>query len=345
MTICYFGIYDGSFGRNRVYIKGLRENGVEVIECNDTSPGFLKYWRLWKTHRTLRGKYDVLVVGYPGHAVVPLAKLISRKPVIADLLGSLSDAEIHSHNPNLMRRLKSSLADRLAIMSADIILLESEAQKQYFEKRYGASKKYRVLYTGADDSVFHCESVKPSADFVVLFRGRLTPESGILHILEAARFLKNNQGIKFRVIGSGPLLSQAKAFIAEKGLANVELISERLSEDALREKMCEASLSLGQFEDNPRLSRTIPHKAFESFAMGIPYLSGDAPAIREIVTDGKTGFLVTLADSSALAEKILSLRDDPKILAEVRQKGRLLFEKSLSPVVLGAGLMKLLPTS
>ncbi|MFA6502906.1 MAG: glycosyltransferase family 4 protein [Candidatus Paceibacterota bacterium] len=341
-TVCYFGIYDPQFGRNRVYQSGLRAQGVTVLECRDTSRGFLKFWRLWRKHGALRGKYDALVVGYPGHLVVPLARLISRKPVIADMLGSLADAEAHSHKTSIVRRVESALIDRLALWCADVVLLESEAQRQYFQKRYGASEKYRVLYTGADEAVFTCDGLTRDETFTVLFRGRLTGESGILHILRAALLLKGDKSIRFRVLGSGQLFSETKAFITKHDLTSVELVQAQLPPDTLREKMCGASLALGQFEQNPRLSRTIPHKAFEALALGIPYLTGDAPAIREIAEDGVSCFLVPLADPAALAKKILVLAGDPTLCAHVGEAGRQVFEKRFSASALGAELVQIL---
>lgn len=340
MTVCYFGIYDSRFGRNRVYLKGLRENGVTIIECRDTSPGFLKYWWLLKKHYALKGNYDALVVGYPGHLVVPFARLISHKPIIADLLGSLADAEAYSHRPTLFRRIKSWLVDWFAVFFADVIFLESEAQKRFFEGRFGRSKRYQVLYTGADDSVFWPSRLPIENPFIVLFRGRLTAESGISHILKAAALLRNEKNLQFRIIGSGPLLASVQEQIQKDQLSNVELISEYLSEDVLREKIGQSSLALGQFEDNPRLSRTIPHKAFEAFATGIPYLSGNTPAIREIIQDGETGFLVPLADPQALAQKIRELSKDLVLLARVSASAKAEFNKRFLPRVLAQSLLE-----
>ena len=340
MKVLYFGIYDPEFGRNRIYIKGLREIGVEVLECRDTAKGLRKYWNLWKKHHKIRNSYDALVVGYPGHLVVPLAKFLSKKVVVADLLGSLEDAEVNSRNASAFRLYKSRIIDRLAVWFADIILLESEAQKHFFEKKFGVSKKYKVLYTGADDSVFHCDSRIKKDPFIVLFRGRLTKESGITYVLEAAKLLKNEKGITFRIIGFGQLLEKTKEIIERDSLTKVELISELLPEDELREKMCEASVSLGQFEDNPRLSRTIPHKAFESLAMGIPYLSGDAPAIREIIKDGGTGFLVPLANAEFLAVKIRELYARIDLDQEVSLQERKVFDLHFSPSALADELRK-----
>lgn len=345
MKVLYFGIYDPNFSRNRIYISGLRQNGVEVIECRDSSPGFRKYWRLWRKHRAVHDQYDALVVGYPGHLVVPLARMISKKPIIADLLGSLTDAEVNSRGAGLARRFKSEIADRPAVWFADVVLLESEAQKAYFIERFGESKKYKVLYTGADDSVFFClrdHGAAPKDSFIVLFRGRLTPESGITYILEAARLLKDDARIRFRIIGFGQLLEEVKRIISCDSLTNVELIAELLPEDELRRKMCEASVSLGQFEDNPRLSRTIPHKAFESMAMGIPYVTGDALAVREVVTDEKTGFFVPLANPEALSEEIRSAAMNTERLKLISGAAYTLFKERFSSHSLGAELNRIL---
>lgn len=338
MTILYFGIYNPDFSRNKVYIAGLREEGITVIECRDTSPGIVKYWRLWSKYR-VSGAHDAVVVGYPGHVVVPFARLISRKPIIADLLGSLADAESNSRDLGQLRRLKNTLIDWFAVRCADIILLESESQKAFFQDQFGSSGKYRVLYTGAEQTTFYCNSDLKQDSQLVLFRGRLTPESGVTYILEAARLLKD-EGIRVRIIGFGQLLNTVREIIARDGLTNVELIADLLPERELRRQMCEASISLGQFENNPRLTRTIPHKAYESLAMGIPYVSGDAPAIREIIRDNETGFLVPLADPRALAEKIRVLLNDPVTLVRVGAAGERAYHEHFSPLPLAQNLLR-----
>ena len=86
MRICYFSFTKNIHARDAVYLRGLKENGVEIIECRDSSPGWIKYWRLYKKHRVLRNSYDVLMVGYTGHVLVPLARLISNKKIIFNAL-------------------------------------------------------------------------------------------------------------------------------------------------------------------------------------------------------------------------------------------------------------------
>lgn len=343
MKILYFGIYNPDFSRNKIYISGLRKLGVEVIECKDSSPGLIKFWRLWRKHKQIKGKYDALMVGYPGHLMVPFAKLISNKRVVADLLGSLYDAEIYSHSPSIFRKLKSKIFDWLAVKFADVVLFESEAQKKYFEQKFGQSSKYKVVYTGFDAREF----VKSKIDrvykdqFVVLFRGRLTPESGIGHILKAAEILKN-ENISFKIVGSGQLAKFAQNEIKEKRLTKVELVPRFVNDNELITLMLDSDLSLGQLEDNPRLNRTIPHKAFESFALGIPYLSGDALAVREIVREGETGFLVPLADPESLAKKIKFLSQNRELLRKVSENEKKLFEQKFASKILASQILQLL---
>ena len=344
MKICYFGIYNSGFGRNKIYIEALKKAGHTVIECRDDSKGLIKYFRLWQKHRTIKNDYDFVIVGYPGHMVVPWAKLLSKKKVIADALGSLYDAEVNSHSPSIFRKIKSRLADWLMVKFGDKILLESFAQKKYFEEKFGKSSKYEVVYTGVDDKfeAYQPKTKNNTGKFLVVFRGKLTPESGIMYILKAAEILKTNTNISFKIIGSGYLLQEAKKFIKESNLSNVELLERYLSIDELIQNMADADLLLGQFEDNPRLNRTIPHKAFEAMALGIPYLTADAPAVKEIVKGGENAFLVPLARVEALANRVELLSHEPKLLQEVAEKARKSFDEICSSTTLAEKITRIM---
>src|SRR3990167_10336608 len=94
MTVLYFGTYDPEYSRNAVLISGLRQSGVEVIECRDSSPGIRKFINLFKKHRQLKNQYDVMVVVFLGQQIVPFAKIISRKPIVFDAFLSLYDSNV-----------------------------------------------------------------------------------------------------------------------------------------------------------------------------------------------------------------------------------------------------------
>jgi|GEM_PF-201412 len=339
MRILYFGIYDPDFSRNRIYMRALREAGHEITECWDNTRGLLKYVRLTQRLRALKGSYDVTIVGYPGHIVVPLARLFGAAPVVSDLLGSLSDAAEHTYGAGFFERTWFSWVDRLAIACSDAVLVDSESQKEYLQRRYGSGKKYRVVYTGADEAVFGArgeQDVSHAEPFVVLFRGRLIPESGIMHILDAAEGLKNDKRFAFRIIGYGPLLKVVRE--RASGLSNVELISEHLSFDAMRRLMLDADVSLGQFGINDRSDRNIPHKAYESISMGIPYVTARVRGVSELLEDEVSCLMVPSANPEAIKAALERLRDDRPLGKRLAERARAAYESRASARVISSAI-------
>lgn len=339
MRFLYFGIYDPDFSRNRIYMRALRDAGHEIIECRDTSRGVLKYIRLVQKLRALKGSYDVIVVGYPGHIVVPLARLFGAAPVVSDLLGSLSDAAKNTYDAGFWVQMWYSLVDRLAIASSNAILVDSELQKEYLQRRYGGGAKYQVVYTGADEGVFGPRGERDTmhaGPFLVLFRGRLIPESGILHILDAAEGLKDDTRFNFRIIGYGPLLEIVRERSA--GLPNVELISEHLSFDEMRRLMLDADVSLGQFGINERADRNIPHKAFESISMGIPYVTAQVSGVSELLEHEVSCLMVPSANPEAIRAALERLRNDRQLGMQLAEKARVVFESRVSGAVISSAI-------
>jgi glycosyltransferase involved in cell wall biosynthesis len=333
MKICYFGNYNPELSRNKIYQKGLRENGAEIIECRDGSRGLSKFARLWKKHNEIKGKYDLMIVGYTSYSIVPFAKLLSSTPVIFDALGTFWEAQTLSHEG--YSPTKAKIIDWLAVKCADMVLVETEEQKKFFIKRFGGKPdKYQVIYTGVDDSVFYRDpSIPLLPQFTVLFRGRLTPEAGVKHVLGAAKILEN-EDIFFRIIGFGEKWNELTKQMSDMNIRNAKINKEELSFGELRKQMSECHVSLGQFEDHERLKRTIPHKAFESLAMRIPYITGRAEGVSELLTGGINCLMVNVADAKDLSIKILKIKNDQKLAQKITENGRILYEKKLTPRIL-----------
>ena len=345
MKICYFGIYDPEFGRNKVYMDGLLANGHEVIECRDASGGLLKFFRLWRRHSAIlrSGGYDALVVGYPGHMVVPFAKMLSRKIVVFDALCSLHEGEVISRGKyrlNPFMRAWLNFIDMAAVKAADVTLVETEAQRAYFLNRFNldARKVFRV-FTGADEGTFHPNpSVVKRPVFTAVFRGKFLPEAGVSHIVRAAKILEG-KGVDFLIIGNGHLAREVEMDIQSSSSSNLDWISGHLPKEELVKIVLECQISLGQFEDHERLERTIPHKAFEALAMGMPYVTGRTGGISELLTDGKDCIMVRCADPGDLAEKILKLKDEPALLKMIASNGAALFADKFTPKKLAVNLV------
>lgn len=344
MRICYFGTYNPEEGRNKIYMTGLRRLGVTIVECRTDKKGLAKYFDLIKKHSKIKNDYDALVVGYPGHALVPLAGLISRKKVIFDALCTMYEGVIISRKQFSEWSLNSmyiKMIDWLAVKFSDFVLVETEHQKDFFEKRFGKSRKYIVVYTGSDDSIFHTDDgIRKRDEFTAVFRGKFLPEAGVAHIIDSAKILEKS-GIRFIVLGSGYLEKEIRAHIASSGASNIELVSRFLSYDEMREIMLSAHVSLGQFEDHPRLSRTIPHKCFETLALGLPYVTARTIGVLEILSDGESAIFVSPADPADLAEKISKLKNDPELAKRIGEAGYRIYKQKFTPEALAKQIIAL----
>lgn len=344
MKVCYFGIYNPKYSRNKVLIKGLEENGVEIIECQVDPKKKFKYWKLFKKHRKV-GNYDFMIVGFPGHTVMPLAKLICRKPIIFDALVSLYDSNVFDRknvSPHSLKALKYWLLDWFSCKLANVILLDTNEHINYFVKKYGINKeKFHCLYIGSDNEIMYPRpSNKNHSQFLVHFHGTYIPLQGIEYIIEAAKLLEA-QNIKFNLIGRGQTQQEIINLSKKLNTRNVNFI-DFLPQEELVKYIAQADVCLGIFGQTPKAKRVIPNKVYEAIAMKKSLITADTPAVREIFKNREHCLLCNIADSKDLAEKILELKNNPELRNQLAENGYKLYKEKLTPRILGQELKNIL---
>lgn len=352
LRVCYFGFYEPGLCRNEIYIRGLRKNGVEVIECSDFSKSkLLKYWRLFKKHWKIRNNYDLIIVSqlwrttsHSDQFAVPFARLISRKKIIHNALSSAYEAAVLSRGVAKTNSLKAKLywfSDYLACRFASLVLVETEKQRKFYIKNFKIKEKKCVrMWTGANDKNFFIEPIDKNQKFTVIFRGGFLPETGIEYILKAAQKLENKD-IQFLILGR-PKTEKIQKRIQNIRPKNITFITNYLPLNKLRKLMLASHVSLGQFGDNERIQRTIPYKAFESLALGLPYLTGEAAGVKELLTDRINCLFAKPADPDNIAQKILKLKNNPELRKKIAENGYKLFQEKLTPQTLGKELLMLI---
>jgi glycosyltransferase involved in cell wall biosynthesis len=342
MKIGYVNINSGN-SRDVVTIRGLRENGATVIELTDNTPGWRKFGEIAKKIKESKNHFDLIIVGYTGGILVPWLWLINKRPVVYNALASFYESMIISRRAGTRfspAGFKYWLIDWLAFRTAKLILVESQHQKDYLRKTFHISPEKIIIHlTGVDDSSFYFDpAIKKLGRFTVLFRGKFLPEAGVDTVLKAAKLLEK-ENIDFRILGHGLLEKNVRQLVDDLKLKNVELITEYLALEKLREKMLECHLSLGQMADHPRLQNTIPHKAFESLAMKLPYLTGRQPAVLEILRENETCLCCQPGDPMDLANKILNLEKEPERLTNLAAKAFDWYQNNLTAKKMGGKLL------
>ena len=320
-----------------------------MISLHSSSKSFSKFINLIKKHRVIKNDYDFMIVGYLSNIVVPLACMISKKKVIYNALCSMYEGEIldrERYSKFSFGAMYIWLRDFFAFHFADLILVESESQRRFLSKLFLIrNSKMKVLFTGANDKMFYpLDGIKKESNFSVVFRGWFLPATGVEYVIEAARILKENN-IKFLVIGRGMLRGKIENMIKEYDLYNIELITEFLPDDVLREKMLSCNLILGQFADHPRMYRTIQNKTFEALALKMPYITMDSTSNRELLKDRENCLFVKPANSQDLAEKILELKGNKELQDKITKNGYCLYKEKLNPKAIGKEFLNIIKYS
>lgn len=344
MRVCYFGIYQKGYCRGRNIIIGLKSAGVDVLEVQDRTQGFKKFWNLYATHKIIKNGYDVMIVGFPGQIIVPFAKLISRKPIVFDAFASLYDGNVFDRkncSPHSLKAFWYYFLDWFSCALADRVLIDTNEHARYFKDTFHVKeKKLIVVYHGIDDAMYHpLNRPKNEKYFLAVFYGYITPLHGIEYVLGAMKKLEK-ENIRLWIIGGGQDYKKMKELALNKlKLLNVDFFSV-MPPAQLMGKIGQAHVGLGIFGNTDKVNRVIPNKVYELMAMGIPVITSDTPAIREKFVHKEDVYLCKRSNSDAIAQSIIEIMRDEALRKKIAAHACLRIKGSLIPKTVGEKLAK-----
>lgn len=349
LEVCYFGPYDPNYPRNSVIIKGLRKNGVKVIEFNVHSFNrLLDYIKLLKKHQAL--KYDVVILGgrtYFGQPLMPFIRRMTKKPIVFDAFLTLYETQVVDRKLVDRKSVKAKLwylLDSSALHDADLLLTDTYEHAKYYSGFYDVEfDKFRRVLLGSDDEVFYPRLTKKENDcFIVMFWGGFIPLQGVRYIIKAAKLLENCKDVKFELIGTGQQHNEALELSRSLRLENTTFFSNWVPYSELTNYIANSDICLGIFGETDKARRVIPNKVTEAIAMRKPLITGDSSAIKEAFKDRENCLLVPMSNPEALAEAILKLKNDKKLRDKIAENGYKLFKDNFAPKVIGKDLKSVL---
>ncbi len=339
----YFGTYERDYPRNAQVISCLRRAGVEVRERHERVwDGRRDGWRAGtrdairlaaaeaRLLRAPRERFDVVIVGYPGHFDLPAARRAAcGAPVVFNPLVSLEDtfvADRGRFRPGSPAARALAFVDRRALRSADLVVCDTRAHADHLAALAGLDpSRVAVCLVGAEERLFTPGWTRQEP-FTCLFVGKLIPLHGLETILAAARSAPE---VPFRIVGSGQLgslLAEAPANVEHVPWVEYELLPAELHR---------AGCALGVFGTSEKAGRVIPNKAFQALACGTPLVTADTPGARELLVDGESALLVPPGDPEALAEAVRRLAADPGLAERLSAGGLAAYREHASEDVLG----------
>jgi glycosyltransferase involved in cell wall biosynthesis len=203
-----------------------------------------------------------------------------------------------------------------------LILQNPDDYQAVADARLALPKYMRLIRgSGVDTKRFQpVYPLKKTQDvFRVILATRLLWEKGINEYIEAAKILKKrHKAIEFLLSGfsdqgnpSSVPLEQIYAWVEE------EIISYLGYMDNMERLLSRVDLVV-----LPSYREGLPRILLEAAACGLPIVTTDAPGCHEIVEHDINGLLVPCKDSSALAEAIQDLMDNPKERKRMGNAGR-----------------------
>ena len=207
----------------------------------------------------------------------------SGKPYVVQVWGT--DVELARRAPALARGVLRRA--RLVIAASNELADDARAL---------GARDVRVIPSGVDLPAQVGEEAHPPE---VLYAGRLSPEKGVLELVEAA------EGLNLVVAGDGPLRARipgAQGFVPHDELQGLYARAAVVACPSRREGFGVACL--------------------EAMAHGRPVVATAVGGLRDLVVDGETGLVVPPRDPGALRSALERLLGDPVLRRRLGAAGR-----------------------
>ncbi len=203
---------------------------------------------------------------------------------------------------------------RIGLGRADHVIFQNPDDRDEFCRRSLVKREKCAVVNGSgvDLTRFQPAPFPEQPTFFML--SRLLKSKGVREYLEAARLVKQEHPeVRFLLLGKYETAMQdaVERDYVERFIRDG--IVERFEEtDDVRPyyAMCSVYVLPSYREGTPRT-------VLEAMAMGRPIITTDAPGCRETVRDGETGFLVSVGDEKALAERMCHLAEHREEIPEL----------------------------
>jgi len=180
-----------------------------------------------------------------------------------------------------------------------------------------------VIYNGIDVNQFgklgSCKIESLDEKFIITTgASRITARKGIKYLIEAIKILSPKySNIFLKAMGDGDEKENLKKLAKELGLEkNVEFIG-RIPRENTSPYYQEASIFV-----LPSFNEGMSNAMLEALASGLPLIATDTGGTKELLENGKNGFIVKMKDSQDLADKIEILIKDENLRKRMAEESR-----------------------
>jgi len=231
--------------------------------------------------------------------------------------------------------LKNSLRYRFAynVLASCLVVNSKATQATVLRSAPWMDKaRTRIIYKGIDLAPFdtppsgslHDELNVPRTTKFVTFLGQLDERKGIRYLLDAWKTMHTRfPDAMLLMAGVGPMQAMLESFLAEHHLTDrVRLLGFRNDVPNILKQSSMLVL--------PSLWEGFGYVLVEAMAARIPTIATATSSIPEIVDHGKTGLLVPVKNSAAIADAIIRILSDDAMAKAMGEAGRAVVEQNFT---------------
>ncbi len=174
---------------------------------------------------------------------------------------------------------------------------------------------------------------------VVLYAGLLGYAQGLNVIIEAADYLKDNQTIRFVILGNGPERDQLIQRANQLNLKNI-LFLESVPRNEMPYVISASDIALIPLKKLDLFKGAIPSKIFENASMEKPLVLGvEGEAYELFIEKGNAGLFYEPENHVELAKAILKLTENKDLRLQTGKNGRIFVNEYFNRDKIAAGLI------
>lgn len=231
----------------------------------------------------------------------------------------------------------SEWLERFLYRHADWVMVNSPGYIAHVKKR--GAQHLTLIPNGADPEMFDPNASGAAFrkehnledQFVVLYAGAHGMSNDLDVVLAAADQLREAQGIRILLLGSG---KEKPRLIKEAGQRNLDniLFLPPVAKKDMPEALAGADACLAILKPIEMYKKTYPNKVFDYMAAGRPVILAIDGVIRQVIEEADAGITVPPGDPLALANAIGALAANPQKCRTMGMNGRRMIESRYSRV-------------
>jgi glycosyltransferase involved in cell wall biosynthesis len=301
------------------FVAELRSSGIPIWSPGIGGPAAVVPGA-WRLLRHLRARRPDVVCAFMFHANV-LGAVLGRLAGVPVIVASIRN----EHFGSRWREGLEAMAQRLS----DVTVVNStRVAASLRARRIVGATPCRVIPNAVDVARFTPDATVTRAvvrqqlgisagTFLWLAVGSLEPQKDHATLLRAVATLRDRYpGLRLAVAGHGPLRDALGRLAEDLGLSDrVAWLGLRHDVPALL-AACDAFVLASRWEGSP-------NALLEALVSGVPVVATAVGGVRDLVEDGRSGFLATPGDVAAVAgamEQVLSL--EPEARQQLGRRGR-----------------------